>query len=65
METGLEKKPDGAEVRGRTADSIPVLIVLASDGPAGTKATFVVGDRKRDAYLALAERMKQQFERRS
>ena len=64
-ETGLEKNSDEAEVRGRTADSIPVLIILASDGPAETEATFVVGDRKRDAYLALAERMKQLFERRS
>jgi hypothetical protein len=65
METGLEQKADEAEVRGRTADSIPVLIVLASSGPAETEATFVVGDRKRDAYRALAERMKNEFERRS
>ena len=65
METGLEKKSDEAEVRGRTAEAIPVLIVLASDGPAGIEATFVVGDRKRDAYRALAEEMKQRFERRS
>ena len=64
-ETGVEKKPEEAEVRGRTFDSTPVRIVLASDGPRAIEATFIVGARKRDAYLALAGRMKQEFERRS
>jgi hypothetical protein len=64
-ETGLERKDDEAEVRGRTFESIPVSILLASDGPRAIEATFVVGARKRDAHLALAERMKQEFERRS
>ncbi len=64
-ETGLERKGDGADVRGRTIDSIPVRILLAADGPHATEATFIVGDRKRDPYLALAERMKEEFERRS
>ena len=64
-ETGLERKGDEADVRGRTFDSIPVSILLAADGPSSVEATFVVGTSKRDAYLALAERMKQEFERRS
>jgi hypothetical protein len=64
-ETGLERKGDEADVRGRTVDSIPVRILLASEGPKETEATFIVGDRKRDPYLALAERMKEEFERRS
>ena len=64
-ETGLEKKAEEAELRGRTADSIPIRVLLASEGPHEIEATFIVGDRKRDGYLALAERMKQEFERRS
>jgi hypothetical protein len=64
-ETGLEKKADEADVRGRTVDSVPVRILLASDGPGELSATFIVGDRKRDAYRALAGRMRDEFERRS
>jgi len=64
-ETGLEQKAEEAELRGRTIDSIPVRILLASEGPHEIEATFIVGDRKRDGYLALAERIKQEFERRS
>ena len=64
-ETGLEKRAEEADLRGRTVDSIPVRILLAAEGPSEIEATFIVGDRKRDGYLALAERMKQEFERRS
>ena len=64
-ESGLEVKAEEAELRGRTVDSTPVRILLASEGPNEIEATFIVGDRKRDGYLALADRMKQDFERRS
>lgn len=64
-ETGLVRKGNDVDLRGRTVDSVPVRIHLAFAGPNETGATFIVGDRKRDPYLALAKRMKEEFERRS